>query len=188
MEYTDEQIKDMMQRESDRRVTEALQTQKAKLEAEKLAAVEAEAERVRKETLEKATLSAEELAQKQLEEKMKEITGKEAAISKKANLLTAKELLTEAGIPKTKYEKMLEVMVSDNAEMTTNTVNQFISVYNETKTEIESALRTELSKVPPPASGGGGAEITKDDFAKMPYAQKLDLKTTNPELYKTFMS
>lgn len=188
MEYTDEQISAMLQREADKRVTEALQTAKLKFEADKEIALQAERERVKKETLEAATLSAEELARKQFEEQVKAVNAKETEISKKQNLLTAKELLAEAGIPKSKYDKMLGVMVSDNPDSTVTNVNQFIAMFTETKTEIETAIRTELSKVPHPNTGSGGTDITKESFTKMGYAQKLELKQTNPELYKTFMT
>ena len=188
MEYTDEQISAMLQREADKRVTEALQTAKLKFEADKEIALQAERERVERETLEKATLSAEELARKQFEEQVKAVTTRETEISKKQNLLTAKELLADAGIPKSKYEKMLGVMISDNSDATVANVNQFIDMFNETKTELETAIRTEFSKVPPPNTGSGGSDITKEKFATMGYAQKLELKQTNPELYKTFIN
>lgn len=187
MEYTDEQIKDMLQREADRRVTEALQTQKLKLEAEKETALQAERERVKKETLEQATLSAEELAKKQLEIKLQEVATKEAEIAKKQNLLLAKEKLTEAGVPKTGYENLLGIMVTDSEDATIGNVTQFINAFSTTKTELETSIRSELSKVPPPKSGAGGDEITKEKFNAMSYKDKMELKQTNPELFSTFI-
>lgn len=187
MEYTEDQIRDMLQREADRRVTEALKTAKEKFDAEKEAALQAERERVKKETLEQATLSAEELAKKQLEEKIKEISSKEAEIAKKQNLLLAKEKLTEAGVPKTGYENLLGIMVTENEDATIGNVDQFIKVFTSTKTELETAIRSELSKVPPPSGGGSGADITKEKFATMSYKDKMELKQTNPELFSTFI-
>lgn len=187
MEYTEEQIRDMLQREADRRVTEALKTAKEKAEAEKAEAIKAERERVEKETLEKATLSAEELAKKQLEVKLQEVATKEAEIAKKHNLLLAKEKLAEAGVPKTGYENLLGIMVNDNEEATLGNVTQFINAFSTTKTELETSIRSELSKVPPPSGGGSGADITKEKFATMSYKDKMDLKNTNPELFSTFI-
>lgn len=184
MEYTDEQIRDMLQRESDRRVTEALKKAEAKF-SEQLNSAKTDWER---ENLEKAKLTAEELAKKELEQKMSEVSKREAEISKRTNHINALELLAEAKISKEHYTDMLELMVSDNADVTTTNVNRFITMFNKTKNDLETTIRTEMTKVPPPKTGSGSTELTKQAFDKMGYAQKLELKNTNPDLYKSFIN
>ena len=115
---------------------------------------------------------------------MKTITVKESEIQRKANTLDAKDMLTNASIPKSHYEKFINLLVSDDTESTKVNVQNFINAFNETKTEIETKIKTELSKIPPPITGVGDKEVTKADFNKMGYSEKLKLKAEKPELYQ----
>lgn len=186
-EYTQEQLDAMIQAESDRRVNQALQNREIKYKEELENALKLEREKVSKELEEKSKLTAEELARKEFEEKLSEIQNKEIEISKKSNLLSAKEMLNTAGISKEKYDKVLDMLVSDNNDVTKQNVEKFIGVFNDTKSEIENKIRAELSKISQPQIGGSNGEITKTEFDKMTYSQKLELKIKNKELYDTFM-
>ena len=191
-EYTQEQIDAMMvearkgyipeseyqkelQKEVDRRVESGIQK-----------GIETKAEQIRKEAEERAKLSAEEISKKDFEEKEKTLTSKERELAKKENQLAAKDLLSEAGIPKDKYEKLLATLVSDSSDVTVSNVQTFIDVYTSSRSEIETQIKSEFSKVPPPKTGGKDA-ITKDEFKKMTYSEKLEFKKSKPELYKEFL-
>lgn len=162
--------------EVDRRVEtgiqKGLETQKSKWE---------------KEFAEKATLSAEELAKKEFEEKVKGLSQKEKDIMKKSNELEAKSKLAEANIPKSHYEKFISVLVSDDETVTNANVDNFIAMFNETKLDIETKLKSEGTKIVPPTQGKGTGVVSKQDFDKMGYADKLKFKQTNPELYAKFI-
>lgn len=174
--FTEEDLTKKVTAEVDRRVESGIQkgleTQKKKWE-EDLAS--------------KAKMTAEEIAQKQFEEKLKEVSAKEAEIKRKANLIDAKDMLSEASIPKAQYEKLIDILVSDDSDSTKSRVQNFIDVFNNTKLEIETQVKSTLSNVTSPTQGNGDKVITKSDFIKMPYGEKLKLKQTNPELYKEFM-
>lgn len=172
--FTEEDLTKKVTAEVDRRVEtgiqKGLETQKQKWERE-------QAERLK--------LSAEELAKKEFEEKLKEVSSKEKEIQRKANLLEAKNMLAEADIPKSKYEKVISVLVSDDETATKENVTSFITMFTETKQDLEAKLKEQMSNIKPPNTGTSGT-LTKDDFKKMGYAERLKLKTENPELYKEF--
>lgn len=174
--FTEEDLTKRVTSEVDRRVESGIQkgleTQKQKWE---------------KEFADRAKLTAEELAKKDFEEKMTGLTSKEKEIQKRANKIDAKDMLTEASIPKSHYDKFIDMLVTDDPEITKSNVQNFIDVFNATKTEIETKVKSELSKVPAPEQGKGNKGVTAEDFKKMSYAEKLKFKTEHPEKYKEFM-
>lgn len=173
--FTEEELNKRVTSEVDRRVENGIQkgieTQKSKWE---------------KEFSEKAKLTAEELAQKEIQDKLAEMTAKEREIQTKSNRLEALQLLADAEVPKSQYEKMLGMLVSDNIESTKANVTSFIEVYNATKTEVETKVKSELGHVKNPKQGQT-LGVDKASFDKMGYADKLKFKVENPDLYKKFM-
>lgn len=174
--FSEEDLNKKVMSEVDRRVESGIQkgleTQKQKWEQE---------------FTQKANMTAEELAKKNLEEKEKLVSQKERDILRRANNIDAKDMLSDAQIPKSQYEKVIAMLVTDDAETTKANVQNFINVFNETKTEIETRVKTEFSKVPPPKGVPNTDTVTKADFMKMPYGEKLKFKASNPEMYKEFL-
>lgn len=134
----------------------------------------------------KAQLSAEEIAKKELDEKLSGLSQREKDINKKANLIDAKDLLSDAQVPKSQYDKIIGMLVTDDAETTMANVQNFISMFNETKTEIETKIKSEFSSIPKPKQGDDKT-LTKEGFLKLPYGEKLKLKQSNPDLYNSFL-
>ena len=193
MEYTQEQIDKMLadaiaeakkglydekdlQREIDRRVESGIQK-----------GLETNRKKWEEEFSKKAQLTAEELAKKELEEKMKEFSEREKEVKKKSNLINARELLSEAGVPKSKYEELLEVLVSEDEEITKANVERFANIYTSTKTELETEIKKQYINVPSPTVGNGDKVVTKDVFDKMNYSEKMAFKQTYPEKYSEFV-
>lgn len=174
--FTEDDVNRKVVSEVDRRVESGIQkgleTQKQKWEVE---------------LAQKANLTAEEIAKKKFEQQLNLVTGRESEVSRRANQLEAKELLTDAGIPKSQYEKVITMLVSDNEEVTKANVQSFINMFTETKTELENKIKSELANVPPPKSGNGDKVVSKVDFNKMPYGEKMNFKISNPDLYKEFI-
>lgn len=174
--FSEEELQRRVTSEVDRRVESGIQkgleTYKSKWEGE---------------FTEKAKLSAEELAKKELEKLQGDLTAKEKEISKRANVLDAKDLLSEAQIPKAHYEKFINVLVNDDGEATKANVENFITVFNETKTDLETKIKSELVNVPSHKTGNGEQVVTKEDFNKMPYMKKMEFKKDNPDKYKDFI-
>ena len=173
--FTEEDLQKKVTSEVDRRVESGIQK-----------GLETKKQKWEREYSERAKLTAEELAQKQLEEKMQELSGKEKEISKKANRIEARSILAEANIPKAHYEKFIDLLVNDDAETTTSNVQNFVDVFNSTRDDITNQIKSEYSNVPKPKTGANGT-LTKDDFDKMGYGEKIKFKTENPDLYKEFM-
>lgn len=173
--FTEDELNRRLTAEVDRRVESGIQkglaTQRTKWEEE---------------FAQKAKMTAEELAKQQLDEQMKTLSAKELEIKKKANLIEAKDMLSSASIPKSHYENFINILVSDDSEGTMANVQNFITMFNNTKTEIETKVKSEFSNVKPPTTGGTQA-VTKEDFKKLGYAEKLKFKVENPEMYKEFM-
>ena len=174
--FTKEDLEKEVTRETDRRVESGIQR-----------GLETQKEKWARELEEKAKMSAEELARKEVEEKTKTLTSKEVELKKKENKLSAKEMLADADIPKDKYEKVLGMLVSDDEEATKANVQAFIDVFVSTKNEVETKVKSEFTKLPPPKTGGADVP-TKADFIKMSYSEKLELKKNKPELYKEFIN
>ena len=173
--FTEEDLQKKVTSEVDRRVESGIQK-----------GLETKKQKWEREYSERAKLTAEELAQKQLEEKMQELSGKEKEISRKANQIEARSILAEANIPKAHYEKFIDLLVNDDAETTTSNVQNFVDVFNSTRDDITNQIKSEYSNVPKPKTGANGT-LSKDDFDKMGYGEKIKFKTENPDLYKEFM-
>ena len=173
--YTEEDLQKKITSEVDRRVESGIQK-----------GLETKRQKWEREYSERAKLTAEELAQKQLEEKMQELSSKEKEINKKANQIEARGILAEANIPKAHYEKFIDLLVNDDAETTMSNVQNFVDVFNSTRDDITNQIKSEYSNVPKPKTGANGT-LTKDDFDKMGYGEKIKFKAENPDLYKEFM-
>lgn len=186
VEYTDEELQKLIQAEADRRVNQALENKQKKYDEELKKALENERELVKQQIADEAKLSAEEKAKKELEKREKELLEREKILAKENNNLYAKNTLTEAGVPKEAFEKLLGIIVNDSDDMTKTNVANFIEVFNDTKNSIEKSTAEKYSKVPAPKSGESKT-VDKTTFDKMSYAEKLKLKTEQPELFKQFM-
>jgi len=140
-----------------------------------------------KEISDKANLTAEQLAKKDYDDKLTDLSTREKAMLKRNNSLEARDMLTEAQIPKSQYDKVISMLVSDDEAVTKSNVTNFIEMFTSTKTDLETAMKTKFSNIPAPKIGNGDGTLTKADFIKMPYSQKLELKLNSPEVYKTFI-
>lgn len=174
--YTKDDFDRELTREVDRRVEtgiqKGLETHKRKWEDE---------------YTRRAQMTAEELAQKELQEKMGELTAKEREVLRRQNHLNAKELLTDAGIPKEHYEKFIDVLVLEDSDATAQKVQNFVEMFNNTKMDIESRIKSEFSRVPAPTQSQSEGGLTKEQFIRLPYEKKLELKNTQPEIYNSLI-
>ena len=169
--FTQEELEKKIQQESDRRVNTALEKKKPEWEAE---------------YQRKQNMTAEQLAEEKMKTERETLIVKEREINRKSNLTDAKDMLTTAGIPKSQYGKIVDMLVSEDAETTKANVQNFIDTFSAMKTEIETKVKEDISKIPPP-NQGQNKPTTKADFDKLGFAEKVAFKQSNPELYKEFM-
>lgn len=171
--FTEEDLAKKVTAEVDRRVDtgikKGIETQRAKWEQE---------------YVEKANMTAEQ----KFEETLKQIAQREADLAKRTNRLNAQNMFVEAGVQKDDYSKFIDILVSDNAELTTTNVNNFIETFKNTQTEIETRLKKQLSIVKAPdVNPEGNKGITKETFDKLSMPEKLALKQKDPTLVQSFL-
>lgn len=159
------------QAEFDRRVQKALETQRSKLETlmnEK--ATEAE----------KLALMTKEEKDRYLHQKrVKDLETKEASITKRELVAEAKVALSDQGLP----VSLAEVLSYSDADTCKASIEAVGKAFQEA---VEAAVEEKLKGGKPPKKAPDEEPITKEQFAKMGYAERLKLKTEQPELYKQF--
>ena len=164
----------MLQKETDRKTTKALETAKSKWEAEyqaKLETEKSEAEKLAKMS-EAERFNAELLKQKESFESERAQFNRE-----KLELQTVKELAAE-GLP----TEFSSYVLADSAETIKENIKTFKTKW---QAEIEKAVDERLQgRTPKTANKPNGEVITKEQFSKMGYNERLNLFNSNPDLYE----
>lgn len=126
-----------------------------------------------------AKMTAEEKAKHELDQKAKRINELEAQLNRKDMEATATNLLSEKGL--FVNSDVLDFVVRDDAEQTLKAINAFSTLVN----DLADKKVSELTKGATPKKMGQSTRsaVTKEQFDKMNYRSKLDLKNTNQELY-----
>ena len=159
--YTQEEVDALLQKEGDRRVTEALkkaerkQADKAK-EAEKL-----------------ARMNATEKYEYELEQREKAIAEKERALTLAENKNEASKILAEKDIDLA----LVDFVVAEDAD----TMNENIKKLDKA---IKESVAKRLAGKSPAKAPEVNETITKERFAKMTLAEQNQLYINDPELYQ----
>lgn len=159
--YTEEEVQTLLQKEGDRRVTEALkkaerkQMDKAK-EAEKL-----------------ARMNATEKYEYELEQREKAIAEKERALTLAENKNEASKILAEKDIDLA----LVDFVVAEDAD----TMNENIKKLDKA---IKASVAKRLAGKSPVKAPEISEAVTKESFAKMGVNEQYELYRNNPELYK----
>lgn len=112
---------------------------------------------------------------------------KEAQViyNKELSKLRAKEIFVTAGLTETDYASILDVVVSEDEETTKTRAKSMVDLIAAQKAAAEKAIKAELLKgTPKPKSGEGDTGITKEQFEKMNWKERTELKQKDPELFK----
>ena len=172
--YTEEEVQAMLQKETDRKTTKALETARSKWEAEYQAKLEAEKSEAEK----LAKMSEAERFESELSKQKEAFETERAQFNReKLELQTVKELSAE-GLP----TSFSSYVLADSAEQIKDNIKNFKSMW---QTEIEKAVNERLQgRTPKTANKPNGDTITKEQFDKMGYAERLNLFSTDPDLYE----
>ena len=172
--YTEEELQAMLQKETDRKTTKALETAKSKWEAEYQAKLEVEKTEAEK----LAKMSEAERFNAELSKQKESFESERAQFNReKLELQTVKELSAE-GLPTT----FSSYVLADSAEIIKDNIKNFKSMW---QAEIEKAVNERLQgKTPKTANKPNGDTVTKEQFNKMGYAERLSLFNANPDLYE----
>ena len=109
----------------------------------------------------------------------------QANYNKELSKLRAKEIFVIAGLTETDYAPILDVVVSEDEETTKTRAKSMVDLIAAQKAAAEKAIKAELLKgTPKPKSGEGDTGITKEQFEKMNWKERTELKQKDPELFK----
>jgi CRISPR/Cas system-associated protein endoribonuclease Cas2 len=161
-----------LQKEADRRVSQAINTQKAKLEAELRASLEAELEESKK----LAKMSKEEQEKAKFETERKKFEAEKATHQREKLELETIKQLAERKLP-TSFSSFL---LGQDAETTLSQLNSFEDAYRQS---IEEAVAERLKGKTPGTGSSNVNTITIDQFRNMSTVEKTTLLNTNPALY-----
>lgn len=150
------------QSEFDKRVNQALSTQRTKLEAD-YKAREDEAAKL-------AKMNAEEKAQHEREKREKELADREAAVTRRELKAEAKAQLAEQGLP----AKLADVLDFSSAESCKTSLESVTAAFNEA---VQDAVNERLRSKEPPKKG---QQNTGTAFEKMTVAEKMVFANEHP--------
>ena len=167
--YTQEELDALLQRETDRRVTEALKKANRKNE-EKL-----------KEAQKLAQMNEQQKYEYELEQREKAIEEKEKALALAENKNEASKILAEKDLSLS----LVDFVVAEDAETMNTNISLLDKAFKQSvKAEVEKRLGSSTPKknLPPDQA------ITKDVFKKMSLREQAELSKNNPDLYKSLTS
>ena len=172
--YTEEEVQAMLQKETDRKTTKALETAKSKWEAEYQAKLETEKSEAEK----LAKMSEAERFESELAKQKDAFESERAQFNReKLELQTVKELAAE-GLP----TEFSSYVLADSAETIKENIKTFKTKW---QAGIEKAVDERLQgRTPKTANKPNGEVITKEQFSKMGYNERLNLFNSNPDLYE----
>ena len=160
--YTKEELDALIQRESDRRVSQALKTAQKKNEAKVK-----EAEKL-------AKMNEQQRYEYELTQREQAIADKERQLALAENKAEASSILAEKGIS----PKLVDFVVAEDAEVMMNNIQTLEAEFKASvKAEVEKRLATTTPKKNLPV------EMTKESFQKLSIVERTQLLRNNPELY-----
>lgn len=166
--YTQAEVEEMLQKEADRRVSQALKKAEKK-----------NADRVR-EAQKLAQMNEQEKYIYELEQREKAIAEKEKALALAENKNEASKILAEKGISLS----LVDFVVAEDAETMNANIRLLDKAFKESvKAEVQKRLGSNVPKknLPPDEA------ITKQSFFKMSLQKQQQLKNENPELYASLV-
>lgn len=171
--FTEEEVKAQVQAETDRKVTKALETAKAKWLEEEQAKV--------KQAEELAKLSEKERLAKELEIQRNEFEAEKSKFQReRLTLQTEKDLISKDMPP-----EFAPFVVADTAEQTLININTLQASW---QAAIEKAIDDKVKgRTPTGNAQATTGAVTKEQFEKMNYLERLELKQKNIKLYESLL-
>lgn len=163
--YTESEVAEMLQRETDRRVTAALKKQQAQFKTEL-----AEAEKLR---------GMDEAQRKDYEynQKVAELEKREREFNLAQNKLEASKVLANRGLP----IEFVDYIVADDADTMLENINVFDKAF---KAAVADAVSKKIASPTPKNGSVQQKGLSRDEFKKLSLSQQAELYRTNPTLYK----
>lgn len=164
--YTEEEVMALVQSESDKRVTQALSTQKKKYEKQL--------------SLSKLDGDAREKAEKDNE--IAELREKLAQFQVEKNKSELKSVLSSRGLS---AEFADIILISDDIETSQANIEKLDKLF---KAAVKAEVDRRLAGNSPKKDSISGGELTKEKVAKMSIAELSELEKNQPEVFKRFFN
>ena len=159
--YTQEEVMALLQKESDRRVTEALKKQASKYEKQ----------------ISLSKLDDNERAKAEKDNRIAELEEQLAAFQVERNKSELKSVLASRGLS---AEFADIVTITDDIETSQTNIDKLDKLF---KAAVKAEVEKRLAGNAPKGNGGAPAEITKETAKNMSMAELNKLAETNPELF-----
>ena len=140
--------------------------------------------RVKKELreLQEKNMTAEEKLKLELEKAAES----QAQYKRELSKLRAREIFVTAGLSEEDYTPLIDIVVSEDEEVTKVRAKSMVDVIAAQKKAVEKTVKAELLKgTPKPEPGDPSKGMTLDDFRKMSLMDKQRFARENPELYQS---
>ena len=161
--YTQEEVLALLQKETDKRVSEALKTQQKKYEKQ----------------LTLSRLDGEERAKAEKDNRIAELEEQLAQFTIERNKSELKSVLSSRGLS---AEFADIISITDNIEASQANIDKLDKLF---KAAVKTEIEKRLAGGAPKGNGGGGAkEITKETAKKMSIAELNQLAETQHELFQ----
>lgn len=174
---TKQQGKTFTQEEVNEMIADRLKRAEAKFQKEQERKAEDEKAK-RSEARKLNQMNDREKAEYQNKKLSNELKDLKAQLNRRDMERVAADILSEKGIPTD--SKTLKFVVADTAEETKARIEEFADLVD---TRARSNRKQEFNR-PTPKANGGGQAVTAKEFKKMGYADRLNLKNTDPDTYK----
>ena len=136
------------------------------------------AEKAIEESARLAKMNEDEKAKYELEKLKEELADLKRKDSRNGLSKEAAKMLSERSI--TANDDLLALVVKDDAEATKEAVNAFADLIEGL---VSDGVKKALAGTPPKVSVGNNTAMTKEQFNKLPYKERMELFNTNPTLY-----
>lgn len=159
--YTQEEVLALIQSEADKRVTSALKKQEAKYQKQ----------------LSLSRLDGDERAKAEKDNRIAELEEQLAQFTIERNRSELKSVLSSRGLS---AEFADIITISDDIEASQLNIDKLDKLF---KAAVRAEVEKRLAGNAPKGNGGAPAEITKEQFMKLPLAQQAKIAVENPELF-----
>lgn len=124
-------------------------------------------------------------AEEKLKLELEKAAEAQAKYAKELSKLRATEIFVTAGLSEEDYTPLIDIVVSEDEELTKVRAKSMVDVIASQKKAVEKTVKAELLKdTPKPEPGDPSKGVTLDDFRKMSLMDKQRFARENPELYQ----
>lgn len=162
--YTESEVQMLLQKEGDRRVSNALKKQQKQFESKM-----AEAEKLK-------TMDEAQRKDYEYNQKLEELERREREFTITQNKLEATKVLSSRGLP----VEFVDYIVAEDAETMLENINVFEQAF---KSAVSDAVAKKISNPSPKTGSAKQTGMTREEFMKLNVAQQAEIYRTNPKLY-----